>query len=272
MEAAGRLASVSTTARIDANALATAVFDLSRADLISRGRDEPTSAKRLEFQNCITRRLNGEPVAYITGYREFWSLTLEVNPDVLIPRPETEHLVEHALAHIDSDTPADVLDLGTGTGAIALSIAKERELAQVVGADASDKALVVARKNASTHALNVEFVASDWFESVGARTFDVIVSNPPYVAEDDPHLQSGDVQHEPNGALASGPEGLDDLQTICKTAPSYLKPGGWLLVEHGFDQGPAVRALFRQAGFEEIRTHRDLNMNERVTEGRLNAD
>jgi len=269
-EAAGRIGAVSTTSRIDANVLATHVFAMNRAALIARGDDTPSAALRLEYQNAVTRRLAGEPVAYITGKREFWSLDLVVNAHTLIPRPETELLVEAALAHIPEDAPARVLDLGTGTGAVALAIATSRPTAQVSACDVSDAAMEIARANAAQHDLErVCFVTSNWFShiDVGAR-FNCIVSNPPYIAEDDPHLKQGDVRFEPENALVSGEEGLDDLTTITREAPGYLSEDGWLLTEHGFDQGLSVRALFESAGFADVQTLRDLNHNERITEGR----
>lgn len=215
------------------------------------------------------RRLDGEPVAHITGNREFWSLELAVTPDVLIPRPETELLVEQALKHIPINQSVDVVDLGTGSGAIAIAIASERPRANVIATDSSAEALAVAKDNATTHKLQrIEFVHSNWFESLSAKQFDVIVSNPPYVANDDPHLEQGDVRYEPMSALSAGPDGLDDIKTLCADSCAQLKPGGWLVIEHGFDQGLATRGLFEQAGFNSVATYRDLSTNERVTEGR----
>lgn len=215
------------------------------------------------------RRLDGEPVAHITGSREFWSLELRVTTDVLIPRPETELLVEQALKHIPINQAVDIIDLGTGSGAIAIAIATERPRANVFATDSSAQALAIATSNATTHKLQtIEFIHSDWFKSLETKQFDVIVSNPPYVAHDDPHLAQGDVRFEPVSALAAGPDGLDDIRTLCADSIAHLKPGGWLVIEHGFDQGLAARGLFEEAGLKNVATYRDLSTNERVTEGR----
>ncbi len=197
-------------------------------------------------------------------------MRLEVTPDVLVPRPETELLVEQALKHVPVNKAVNVLDLGTGSGAVALAIASERPRANVTATDVSTAALTVAKANARTHRLeHIEFIQSVWFEMLESRQFDVIVSNPPYVADDDPHLKQGDVRFEPRAALTAGPEGLDDLHAICSGARPHLKPGGWLLLEHGFDQGLATRSMLENAGYASVVTHRDLSTNERVTEGRI---
>src|SRR5690606_4258090 len=215
-------------------------------------------------------RAAGEPVAYLTGRRGFWTLDLAVTPDTLIPRPETELLVEQALQRLGSEAEARVADLGTGSGAIALAIAAERPLARVAAVDRSAGALAVARANALAHGLEgrVEFLAGDWFAPLQGRRFDLVVSNPPYIAEGDPHLARGDLRYEPAPALASGPDGLDAIRTIVAAAPRHLLPGGWLLLEHGFDQGAAVRGLLEARGFAEVATVPDLEGRDRVSLGR----
>jgi release factor glutamine methyltransferase len=216
--------------------------------------DELARASRL-----VERRAAGEPVAYLLGAREFYGLPLRVTPDVLIPRPETELLVDLALERLDPDAPARVLDLGTGSGAIAVAIAQARPAARVFAVDRSEAALAVARGNAQCHDLsNLAFLQGEWFEPVAGQHFDLIVSNPPYVAAADPHLQRGDVRHEPVSALAAGPEGLDDLRRIIATAPEHLDAGGWLLLEHGADQQTAVLELLAARGFAGCLGHRDL--------------
>lgn len=219
------------------------------------------------FERLLQRRDDGEPVAQITGHRGFWSLDLAVTRDTLIPRPETELLVELALERLPRDQPRRVLDLGTGTGAIALAIASERPKASVTAVDASEAALEVARDNARDANLPVRLLASDWYAAVAGERFDVIASNPPYIAEGDPHLGQGDLRFEPRSALASGVDGLDAIRVIVREAGAHLLPGGWLLVEHGYDQGAAVRALFTAAGLDSVATERDLEQRERVTLG-----
>ncbi len=223
------------------------------------------------YRALVARRAAGEPVAYLTGRRGFWTLELEVTPDTLIPRPETELLVEQALERLEPGVPAQVADLGTGSGVIALAIAAERPLARLVAVDRSPEALAVARRNADANALagRVDFLAGDWFAPLQGRRFDLVASNPPYIAEDDPHLSRGDLRHEPPSALASGHDGLDAIRAIVAAAPAYLQPGGWLLLEHGFDQGAAVRALLVGGGFEAVATVADLEGRDRVSLGRI---
>jgi release factor glutamine methyltransferase len=221
------------------------------------------------FHALVERRRRGEPVAQILGTQEFWSLELTVTGDTLIPRPETELLVELALRQVPIDEASRVLDLGTGTGAIALALAHERANAEVTAIDADARTLAVAKKNAARLGLSrVRFLIGDWFSAVRDERFDVIVSNPPYIADDDPHLLQGDLRYEPRSALASGADGLDALRVIAAESPGHLQPRGWLLLEHGFEQGKAVRGLLMSAGFTEINTHRDLEDRERVTCGR----
>jgi len=211
-------------------------------------------------QPAPRRRREGAPVAYLTGQREFWGLSIAVDRSVLIPRPETETLVEWALQKLPPERPLRVLDLGTGSGAIALAIAHERPRAQVLATDRSEAALAVARANAQRLAIgNVAFIRSDWYEAVAAsETFDLIASNPPYVARGDPHLREGDLRFEPQEALTSGADGLDALRIIVRGARERLVAGGWLVVEHGFDQADAVRGLLRSAGLCDLASFRDL--------------
>jgi release factor glutamine methyltransferase len=224
------------------------------------------------FDALLARREAGEPVAYLVGHRGFWTLDLMVTPDTLIPRPDTELLVELALARLPQDAAARVADLGTGSGAIALAIASERPRARVIATDRNEAALAVARHNAQAAGLlNVEFRTGDWLQPLAGERFHLIASNPPYIADGDAHLAQGDLRHEPAAALASGFDGLDDLRRIVRDAPTHLEDGGWLLLEHGHDQGDAVRALLAEAGFVEVETVQDLEERDRAGMGRLRA-
>jgi release factor glutamine methyltransferase len=216
------------------------------------------------------RRLNGEPIAYLLGKREFYGLNFKISPATLIPRPDTELLVELALQRIPPHEPYRVLDLGTGSGAIALAIAHARPATEVLASDASHTALEVARENAQRLGIaNAAFVQSDWFAALSTQRFDLIVSNPPYISVGDPHLQCGDVRFEPSSALASGDDGLYDIRCIVARTQAYLQPGGWLLLEHGYTQAAQVRELLRQAGFGEVFSAPDLAGIERVSCGRF---
>jgi release factor glutamine methyltransferase len=254
---------------VDAQVLLAQVLGVARSWLAAHGDDALTKADADAFFAVAKRRRSGEPVAYLTGRREFWGLVLHVTPDVLIPRPETETLVELALEWLPAGRPARVLDLGTGSGAIALAIASERPQARVLAIDASAAALAVARANGERLALrNVEFAVSDWYDGVGAEPFDLIASNPPYVAMGDPHLAEGDLRFEPAAALASGVDGLSALRRIVTDARAHLRGDGALAVEHGYDQSDAVQQLFRDAGFAQIAVRRDLAGIARVCAGR----
>lgn len=223
------------------------------------------------FAALVERRLRGEPVAYLTGRRGFWTLDLRVTPATLIPRAETERLVELALERLPTGA-CRVADLGTGSGAIALAIARERGDARVVATDASAHALEVARANAEEHAIaNVEFRHGDWLAPLAGERFDLVAANPPYIADGDPHLAQGDLPHEPATALASGADGLDAIRHIVHGAPAHLEPGGWLLLEHGIEQGAAVRGLLVEAGLVDVATERDLEGRDRVSLGRRPA-
>jgi len=258
-------------ARLEAQVLLSHALHQPRAWLIAHDRDILGAAQVDVFTTLLERRLAGEPIAYITGEREFYGLSFKVTPAVLIPRPETELLVELALAQLPEGQALRVLDLGTGSGAIAIAIAKHRPQATVNAVDISPAALEVARENARQLNLpNVHFIPSTWFSALPPQEkFDVIVSNPPYIAERDPHLAQGDLRFEPVAALASGKDGLDDIRAIVAGAPSHLAPGGWLLFEHGYDQAEACRELLQQAGFLAVSSSADLAGIERVTMGRL---
>jgi len=232
--------------------------------------DEPIEASALRrFQVLLEARESGRPVAYLIGRRGFWTLDLAVTADTLIPRPETELLVELALRRLPDALPLRVADLGTGSGAIALAIAKERLQCSVVATDASAAALQVARGNARDHAIaNVQFREGSWFAPLAGERFDLIASNPPYIADGDAHLAQGDLRFEPAAALSSGSDGLDDIREIVAGAGEFLRPDGWLLLEHGLDQGVMIRRLFSAAGFIEVSTESDLEARDRVTLGR----
>ena len=253
----------------DADLLLAHALGRSRTWLLAHGDDGIAAAEAARFTALVERRAAGEPVAYLTGSRGFWTLELAVTPATLVPRPETELLVELALERIPADAEARVADLGTGSGAIALAIAKERPRARVLATDAREAALEVARGNARRNRIgNVEFRHGDWLAPLHGERFDLIASNPPYIALGDPHLDEGDLRFEPPSALSSGSDGLDAIRAIARAAPAHLRAGGWLLLEHGWEQGGAVRALLHEAGFAEVATERDLEGRDRVTLGR----
>jgi len=251
-------------ASIEAQILLMHVLNVNRAWLIAHATDSLAAAAVMTVEALLQRRLQGEPIAHILGEREFFGLPLKVTPDTLIPRPDTETLVEAALQKIHGRMR--VLDLGTGTGAIALAIAKHAPSCEVVAVDASAAALAVAAENAATLQLNnVQCIASHWFSALPANKFDLIVSNPPYIESSDPHLQQGDLRFEPMSALASGIDGLQDIRQIVAQAPDYLNDGGWLMLEHGYNQADAVQQLLQAAGLQQIQTRHDLGGNPRVT-------
>lgn len=265
--AALALRSVSDSPRLDAEVLLAQALGRARAWLRAHG-DEPLPvAGQAKFEEYLRRRRAGEPVAYLVGEREFWSLALTVTPAVLIPRPDTEILVGAALELMDEAVDAAVADLGTGSGAVAIALAIARPAWRMVATDRDPQTLAVARANATQHRTRVEFHLGHWCEALARERFNLIVSNPPYIADDDPHLTQGDVRFEPRGALAAGPDGLDCLREITACAPAHLVPGGWLLLEHGHDQADAVADLLATAGFGEIRRWKDLGGIERVSGG-----
>ena len=255
--------------RIDAEYLLLHVLERSRTWLFMHSDEAIDDRALVAFDALLARRAAGEPVAYLLGHRGFWTLDLETTPATLIPRADTELLVELALAHLPINAPVNVADLGTGSGAIALAIAKERPRARVIATDASPAALEVARRNAVRNGIaNVEWRHGDWFAPLAPERFDVIASDPPYIAAGDPHLAVGDLRFEPMSALASGTDGLDDIRRIIAGAPAHLVDGGWLLLEHGFDQGEDVRALLHAAGFADVETRQDVEQRDRVSRGR----
>ncbi len=256
-------------ARLEARVLIAHALGVDHAWLIAHDTDPPPPSQQRAIESLIARRAAGEPVAYVLGEREFFGLNFAVTPAVLIPRPDTELLVEAALQRLPGNIAWRVLDLGTGSGAVAIALARARPMADVVAVEASADALAVAQANARRlGADNVQCVAGNWYSTLGVKKFDMIVSNPPYIAAADPHLDIGDLRFEPRQALASGNDGLHDLRVIIDGAPAHLAPGGWLLLEHGWDQGAACRALLETRGFSEARTLRDLAGHERVTLGR----
>ena len=271
--AGGRAEDVATAAsdaRREAEMLIGQVLGRERAWCYAHADERLALPAVAQFEQLLARRLSGEPLAYILGRREFWSLDLTVTPDVLIPRAETELLVELALQHIPQGEHVEIVDAGTGSGAIALALARERPQARVLAIDSSEAALDVASANARRLDIaNVEFALSDWFAAIGERRFHLIVANPPYIAEADAHLAAGDLRFEPRAALASGVHGLDAIRCIVCATPAHLAAGGWLLFEHGHEQGEAARALLRENGFVEIFTRRDLEKRERVSGGRV---
>ncbi|WP_210131985.1 peptide chain release factor N(5)-glutamine methyltransferase [Stenotrophomonas rhizophila] len=255
--------------RHEAELLLLHVLGRERGWLFAHATDLLDPATAEAFAALLQRRIAGEPVAYLLGRRGFWTLDLAVSPATLIPRPETERLVELALERLPEGVPLRIADLGTGSGAIALALASERPLAQIVATDMSGDAIAVAAGNARQHGLaNVAFRQGSWHAPLADERFDLIASNPPYIANDDPHLAQGDLRFEPATALASGHDGLDDIRLIIAGAPARLQPGGWLLMEHGWDQGEAIRALLEGAGFVEVETALDLEQRDRVSLGR----
>lgn len=289
----------SSTARIEVQYLLLQVMKVARAYLLAHPERVLNATEETLYQALLQRRLRGEPIAYLLGEREFFGLMFKVTPATLIPRPDTELLVELALQHIPSATHEPqtacvgrdssrqlgnhqpfrdesrptgckfrVLDLGTGSGAIALSIAHARPDVELVAVDASSEALAVAHENAQRLDIsNAVFMRSDWYTALDAQRFDLIVSNPPYIAAGDPHLLQGDLRFEPASALASGDDGLHDIRRIVAGAPAHLQPGGWLLLEHGYDQAAPVRAILQQAGFSAVFSACDLAGIERVSGG-----
>lgn len=262
------LSRVSDSARLDAELLLEYVTGLTRTAFRTTPERELPPQAGWAFQQLVMRRLKGEPIAYIRGQQEFWSLLFEVTPAVLVPRPETELVVERALVHLAAVADAHIVDLGTGSGAIALALASELTTATIIATDASQEALAVAARNAQRLQLtNVSFVHGNWFAALPTQRFDIIVSNPPYIAVGDPDLAADVRRSEPAQALICGPGGLEAIELIVRESPIYLRRGGWLVLEHGWKQAAAVRELLVRAGFTHVRSHADLGGHERVTEG-----
>ncbi len=259
------LRKTSTSAQLDAETLVMHITDFSRAELVTRDPHELSAAQAADLFRLVERRASGEPIAYLTHTREFWSLELMVSPSTLIPRPETELLVEQALALIPTNVTWTIADLGTGCGAIALALAKERPRCHVVAIDNAPAALDIAKKNTWRHKLtNIEFLQGSWFEPLDARV-NIVVSNPPYIRNDDPHLAWGDVRFEPDHSLLGGVDGLDAIRHIVTHARDYLYPDGMLLLEHGYDQGIAVRSLAQNHGYINIACYQDIARCDRVS-------
>ncbi len=244
------------------------LLDRPHAWLAAHGDEVLSEAEALRFVDLVGRRAEGEPIAYLVGCREFYGRSFSVAPGVLIPRPETELLVDLGIARLGTRRASAILDLGTGSGCLGVTLALEIPAARVTATEMSPAALFLAGRNARELKASVRVIESDWFSAVAERNFDLIVANPPYIAENDPHLCHGDLRFEPPQALSSGPDGLDAIRAIIAQARSHLVPGGWLLVEHGFDQAPAVAALLQAAHFDDIEQHRDLAGILRICGGR----
>lgn len=267
-----KLACTSDSARLDAEVLLAFILDKNRGYLRAWHNKILDLQVISHFEMLISQRQQGFPIAYLTGSREFWSREFFVSPDVLIPRPDTEILIEHCLEKIPQNLPLHILDLGTGSGIIAITLACERTNAKIVAIDASDAALRIAHKNANFHNChNVEFILSDWFSNVPKKKFDLIVSNPPYIAKDDKHLTQGDVRFEPQSALVAAENGLHDIFEIAQNARNYLVSEGLLLFEHGYNQAQAVQEILKNMGFIDVQTHCDLAGQPRVTIGVLSG-
>jgi len=268
-EGVARLARVADDPRHEAEILLGAAIGKPRSYLIAHPEVQVLDCEATDrYEAGVTRRALGEPMAYIVGEKEFWSLPLAVGPAVLVPRPETELVVERSLAHLREQFDGTVLDLAAGSGAIALAIASERPAARVIGTDVSPAAIEVARANAARLGLaNARFLAGSWYAPVRGESFDLIASNPPYIAEGDARVEPAVRRYEPHAALFAGASGLEALGAVVSGAAEHLKAGGWLVVEHGDTQGPPVRDLFAKAGFARVATHLDLAGRERCTEG-----
>ena len=269
-QAAARLVD-SESPRRDAEILLGLVTGKARTFILAFGETQLSEAQLAELDALLARRAAGEPVAYLTGVREFWSLPLMVSPVTLIPRPDTECVVEQALARLPIE-PCRILDLGTGTGAIALALASERPDCRVFAVDKVPDAVDLAQRNAARlNIANIDIRQSDWFSAVQGDRFQLIVSNPPYIDSEDEHLRQGDVRFEPLSALVAPDAGLADIDYLIREARAFLEPGGWLVLEHGWQQGEAVRALFHQAGFLAVETGLDYGGNERLTMGQITS-
>lgn len=266
-QAVQRLAQSESPKR-DAEILLGFVTGTARTFILAFGETTLTPAQQTELEALLVRRERGEPVAHLVGEREFWSLPLRVSPVTLIPRPDTECLVEHVLTKLPG-MPCAILDLGTGTGAIALALASERPDCDVTALDVVLEAVALARMNAENLGIaNVRVMQSHWFDELDNQRFTLIVSNPPYIDEDDPPLSAGDVRFEPKSSLVADNHGLADLETLVSDSRRFLEPGGWLVLEHGWKQGKSVQRLLREAGFIEIETSKDYGGNDRLTSGR----
>ncbi|MCK5829254.1 MAG: peptide chain release factor N(5)-glutamine methyltransferase [Methylococcales bacterium] len=267
-KATERLLSTSDSPSLDAEVLLCHVLKKTRSHLRAWPEKELQSIDYAHFSQLLEQRHQGVPIAYITGNREFWSRNFKVNSDVLIPRPDTELLIELCLTLLTDKPSAHIIDLGTGTGIIAITLAAERPDLKIIATDISLPAISIAKQNATIHHTeNIHFIESNWFNNIADSTFDLVISNPPYIAGNDPHLTQGDVRFEPKGALTAKDCGLDDIKNIVQQAHHYLIPGGTLLIEHGYDQQSAVQKIFSTYNYHDIKTHTDLSGNPRVTTG-----
>ena len=262
------LSNSSDSASLDAEVLLCHVLNKARSHLRAWPEKELKTVEHNQLLQLLKQRQQGVPIAYITGKKEFWSRDFKVSPAVLIPRPDTELLIELVLKLISDKPQAHLIDLGTGSGAIAITLAAERPDTKVIATDLSNTALNIAKENASAHHIkNIQFIQSNWFDKITSCNFDLVISNPPYIAHNDPHLSQGDIRFEPDSALIAKDQGLEDIQKISNHARNYLKPGGTLLVEHGYNQQIAVQAIFNSFAYSNITTHTDLSGNPRVTTG-----
>ncbi|VAW93903.1 Peptide chain release factor N(5)-glutamine methyltransferase [hydrothermal vent metagenome] len=270
-QAITELSAYSDSARLDVDLIICHVLSISRTALITQDRMVLEPEQLNQIQQLIEKRKQSYPVAYIIGSRHFWDLELKVTEDTLIPRPETELLVEMALSLFAEDQTTRVLDLGTGSGAVAIAIAKARPEWSIIACDNSPAALSVAKQNAETYQLeNIKLINSDWFDDIpDQQKFDLLLSNPPYIESDDPHLKQGDVQHEPQAALSSGRDGLDDIRKLIANAKCFLHAHGWLWLEHGFDQAQNVKDIFTEHNYTNIKQHLDLFGHTRISGGQL---
>lgn len=268
-EATRQLTETSPSAALDAQVLLSHILDCNSAHLAAWPEKALSNEQQDNFQSLITQRQQGTPVAHLTGEREFWSLDLMVNNSTLIPRPDTETLIEFILTKFSNNKKIKLLDMGTGTGAIAIAIATEKPDWEIVACDISIQAVLLARLNSQRHKTkNITFLQSDWFNDIPVNDFDIIVSNPPYIPEDDIHLSQGDVRFEPMRALTAGKTGMDDIEHLCLHAKQYLSEEGWLIVEHGYDQKALVEQCFSANNYTEIEQQQDLSGHTRMTAGR----
>lgn len=268
-EATLSLTPSSPSARLDAELLLAYILNVSRVFLYAHSDDKLDNIQHTHFLDLLQQRIQGLPIAYLIGTREFWSLPLRVSHDTLIPRPETELLVELLLNKLVDEPHANILDLGTGTGAVAIALASERPNWTLLAVDKHEATLKIAQENITQLGIsNLRVLCSNWFEAIPAQLFNAIVSNPPYLAVNDPHLEQGDVRFEPHDALVSGIDGLDDLNHIIKYSDNWLSPGGWLLLEHGFTQGPAVTSLLESCGYQDVQCWQDWQGHDRISGGR----
>jgi release factor glutamine methyltransferase len=263
--ASGILYSISCNAQLDSEVLLAHCLGKPRSYLMTWPERELTPEQLDCFSDLLRRRLQPQPVAYLVGQREFYSMEFNTTPATLVPRPETEMLVEQCLELVVDIEQPQVLELGTGTGAIALALKRHAPKCRIIASDVSAETLAVAKSNAQNHQLEIEFIESDWYQQVPAQVFDIIVSNPPYIAASDPYLSQGDLPAEPQGALTCGESGLEALEIIISSAHNFLNSGGWIVLEHGYDQQQAVTKLLQLAGFESVQTRRDFNDLPRMT-------